>query len=278
MWTALGQWTSLQRDFSKVQSQAFLKLFNPFKNCFLKSIPGRLCLDELGDEERGEPCIKQVYFRQFLPVSPKVYLDFISFLSQNLLFLGVFFFFFDFLPLKSHQAYMWQKYQQNPKVANNQSVEKIIRAVWSPNIKPFLYMGFICTHCSTVVTWFLIVTMLFLNLLNLMLLQVQFDLVTAAYTLSELPHVKDREDAVLTLWRKTKSYLVCLGVWMCLRLCLCLMFSLFLNLGVGGKWDQRGASNTYGSQRNFIKGINCWWKDVSKVHYFYCNTSINICF
>lgn len=25
-----------------------------------------------GDEERGEPHIKQVYFRQFLPVSPKV--------------------------------------------------------------------------------------------------------------------------------------------------------------------------------------------------------------
>lgn len=38
--------------------------------------------------------------------------------------------------------------------------------------------------------------------------QVQFDLVTAAFTLSELPGVKDREDAVLTLWRKTNSYLV----------------------------------------------------------------------
>uniref|UniRef100_H3CK88 Methyltransferase type 11 domain-containing protein n=2 Tax=Tetraodon nigroviridis TaxID=99883 RepID=H3CK88_TETNG len=61
-----------------------------------------------GDEERGDPCIKHVYFRQFLPVSPKV----------------------------------------------------------------------------------------------------QFDLVTAAFTLSELPGVKDREDAVLTLWRKTNSYLV----------------------------------------------------------------------
>lgn len=43
---------------------------------------------------------------------------------------------------------------------------------------------------------------------DLILLQVQFDLVTAAFTLSELPGAKDREDAVLTLWRKTNSYLV----------------------------------------------------------------------
>lgn len=52
---------------------------------------------------------------------------------------------------------------------------------------------------------------------DLMFLQVQFDLVTAAFTLSELPGVKDREDAVLTLWRKTNSYLVCV----CARVCLC---------------------------------------------------------
>lgn len=39
-------------------------------------------------------------------------------------------------------------------------------------------------------------------------LQVQFDLVAAAFTLSELLSVKDREEAVLTLWRKTGSYLV----------------------------------------------------------------------
>lgn len=38
--------------------------------------------------------------------------------------------------------------------------------------------------------------------------QVQFDLVAAAFTLSELPCVKEREEAVLTLWRKTSSYLV----------------------------------------------------------------------
>ncbi|XP_054482927.1 methyltransferase-like protein 17, mitochondrial [Anoplopoma fimbria] len=38
--------------------------------------------------------------------------------------------------------------------------------------------------------------------------KVQFDLVTAAFTLSELLNVKDREEAVLTLWRKTSSYLV----------------------------------------------------------------------
>lgn len=52
---------------------------------------------------------------------------------------------------------------------------------------------------------------------DLMFLQVQFDLVTAAFTLSELPGVKDREDAVLTLWRKTNSYMVCVraGVRVC---------------------------------------------------------------
>ncbi|KAM9349332.1 ribosome assembly protein METTL17, mitochondrial [Symphorus nematophorus] len=38
--------------------------------------------------------------------------------------------------------------------------------------------------------------------------KVQFDLVAAAFTLSELPNVKEREEAVLTLWRKTSSYLV----------------------------------------------------------------------
>uniref|UniRef100_A0A1A8QGL3 Ribosome assembly protein METTL17, mitochondrial n=1 Tax=Nothobranchius pienaari TaxID=704102 RepID=A0A1A8QGL3_9TELE len=38
--------------------------------------------------------------------------------------------------------------------------------------------------------------------------KVQFDLVAAAFTLSELPSVKEREDAVITLWRKTSSYLV----------------------------------------------------------------------
>ncbi|XP_068427708.1 ribosome assembly protein METTL17, mitochondrial [Clinocottus analis] len=38
--------------------------------------------------------------------------------------------------------------------------------------------------------------------------KVQFDVVAAAFTLSELPNGKDREEAVLTLWRKTSSYLV----------------------------------------------------------------------
>ncbi|KAM6990291.1 ribosome assembly protein METTL17, mitochondrial [Tautogolabrus adspersus] len=38
--------------------------------------------------------------------------------------------------------------------------------------------------------------------------KVQFDLVTAAFTLSELQNAKDREEAVMTLWRKTSSYLV----------------------------------------------------------------------
>lgn len=38
--------------------------------------------------------------------------------------------------------------------------------------------------------------------------KVQFDLVVSAFTLSELPTVNDREDAVTTLWRKTNAYLV----------------------------------------------------------------------
>ncbi|XP_017266365.1 methyltransferase-like protein 17, mitochondrial [Kryptolebias marmoratus] len=38
--------------------------------------------------------------------------------------------------------------------------------------------------------------------------KVQFDLVTAAFTLSELPNAKEREEAMMTLWRKTSSYLV----------------------------------------------------------------------
>uniref|UniRef100_A0A3P9J690 Ribosome assembly protein METTL17, mitochondrial n=1 Tax=Oryzias latipes TaxID=8090 RepID=A0A3P9J690_ORYLA len=38
--------------------------------------------------------------------------------------------------------------------------------------------------------------------------KVQFDLVVAAFTLSELPTMKDREEASFTLWRKTSSYLV----------------------------------------------------------------------
>ncbi|XP_071347029.1 ribosome assembly protein METTL17, mitochondrial [Trachinotus anak] len=38
--------------------------------------------------------------------------------------------------------------------------------------------------------------------------KVQFDLVVSAFTLSELPNTKDREEAVVTLWRKTSSYLV----------------------------------------------------------------------
>ncbi|XP_028987802.1 methyltransferase-like protein 17, mitochondrial [Betta splendens] len=38
--------------------------------------------------------------------------------------------------------------------------------------------------------------------------KVQFDLVFAAFTLSELPSAKEREEAVVTLWRKTNAYLV----------------------------------------------------------------------
>ncbi|XP_070701659.1 ribosome assembly protein METTL17, mitochondrial isoform X2 [Pempheris klunzingeri] len=38
--------------------------------------------------------------------------------------------------------------------------------------------------------------------------KVQFDLAVAAFTLSELPNGTEREEAVLTLWRKTSSYLV----------------------------------------------------------------------
>lgn len=90
------------------------------RSCWGDSLKEMVCVDSSGpmnvlaerllkgDDERAEPCIKQVYFRQFLPVSPKV----------------------------------------------------------------------------------------------------QFDLVTAAFTLSELPNGKDREEAAFTLWRKTSSYLV----------------------------------------------------------------------
>ncbi|XP_053739083.1 methyltransferase-like protein 17, mitochondrial isoform X1 [Synchiropus splendidus] len=38
--------------------------------------------------------------------------------------------------------------------------------------------------------------------------KVQFDLVSAAFTLSELPGMKEREEAAFTLWRKTNRYLV----------------------------------------------------------------------
>ncbi|XP_072220416.1 ribosome assembly protein METTL17, mitochondrial [Leuresthes tenuis] len=38
--------------------------------------------------------------------------------------------------------------------------------------------------------------------------KVQFDMVVAAFSLSELPDAKEREEAVITLWRKTSSYLV----------------------------------------------------------------------
>ncbi|XP_041697232.1 methyltransferase-like protein 17, mitochondrial [Coregonus clupeaformis] len=38
--------------------------------------------------------------------------------------------------------------------------------------------------------------------------KVQFDLVVGAFSLSELASQKEREDAILTLWRKTSSYLV----------------------------------------------------------------------
>ncbi|XP_061775543.1 methyltransferase-like protein 17, mitochondrial isoform X2 [Nerophis ophidion] len=38
--------------------------------------------------------------------------------------------------------------------------------------------------------------------------KVQFDLVTSAFTLSEISSIKEREEAVFTLWRKTSSYLL----------------------------------------------------------------------
>ncbi|XP_076004497.1 ribosome assembly protein METTL17, mitochondrial [Genypterus blacodes] len=38
--------------------------------------------------------------------------------------------------------------------------------------------------------------------------KVQFDLVVAAFSLSELRSAREREDAVFTLWRKTSSYLI----------------------------------------------------------------------
>ncbi|TNM98345.1 hypothetical protein fugu_014591 [Takifugu bimaculatus] len=59
-------------------------------SCWSESLKEMVCVDSSGPmnilaekllkgiEERGEPCIKQVYFRQFLPVSPKVQFDLVT--------------------------------------------------------------------------------------------------------------------------------------------------------------------------------------------------------
>lgn len=96
--------------------------------------------------------------------------------------------------------------------------------------------------------------------------QVQFDLVVAAFTLSELRNVKEREEAAFTLWRKTSSYLVRgntdktdhvqtmrtslspLEPWDFVYYVIILLLP-----GAGGKWDQRRPSDSYGGQRHFIK-------------------------
>lgn len=70
------------------------------------------------------------------------------------------------------------------------------------------FFGFFSTHWTAVVMFFLTASRFMFLRVALILLQVQFDLVTAAFTLSELPGAKDREEAVRTLWRKTNSYLV----------------------------------------------------------------------
>ncbi len=86
------------------------------------------------------PVIKQVYFRQFLPVSPKVSSAFLL----NCFYL-----------LKLYTAF----------------------------VKP-----------STTIVY--------------VFLQVQFDLVIAAFSLSELATLDERVNVIFTLWRKTNSYLV----------------------------------------------------------------------
>lgn len=133
---------------------------------------------------------------------------------------------------------------------------------------------------ASLFVFFLFILITFHMAVPFFAMQVQFDLVSAAFTLSELPGVKDREEAVLTLWRKTSSYLVGWNVartscWMCtLTVSLSTWCpldpphpSVMLHLGhylcqwnafcigAGGKWDQRGPSDPYGGQRHFIKGI-----------------------
>lgn len=83
VWTAPGQWISWQSDFSKVHTQTLLSvLFGLFSKALVHYCNCLLVFFTIGDEERAEPHIKQVYFRQFLPVSPKVQ-TFLMFKFQN---------------------------------------------------------------------------------------------------------------------------------------------------------------------------------------------------
>uniref|UniRef100_A0A8C1E7C4 Methyltransferase like 17 n=1 Tax=Cyprinus carpio carpio TaxID=630221 RepID=A0A8C1E7C4_CYPCA len=119
------------------------------------SLKEYVCVDSSGDMNtlaeqllRGgndvdNPVIKQVYFRQFLPVSPKVS-------SAALL-----------------NFYL-----------------------------PKLYTGFTKLNTTKVFFFFLSFP------------QVQFDLVIAAFSLSELATLDERLNVIFTLWRKTNSYLV----------------------------------------------------------------------
>lgn len=102
-------------------------------------------LYQSGGNEVENPVIKQVYFRQFLPVSPKVS-------SASLLNC--------FYLLKLYTAF----------------------------VKP-----------STTIVY--------------LFLQVQFDLVIAAFSLSELATLDERVNVIFTLWRKTNSYLVSDDAW-----------------------------------------------------------------
>ncbi|XP_016135987.1 methyltransferase-like protein 17, mitochondrial [Sinocyclocheilus grahami] len=73
--------------------------------------------------------------------------------------------------------------------------------------------------------------------------KVQFDLVIAAFSLSELATLDERVNVIFTLWRKTNSYL---------NYCFLVQF-LVLCKGIGGEWSQGWPSNPYGGQRHYTK-------------------------
>ncbi len=120
--------------------------WNLWAQCYTnRSTDKNVNLYQTGGNEVDNPMIKQVYFRQFLPVSPKVS-------SAALL-----------------NFYL-----------------------------PKLYTAFTKLNTTKVFCFFL---------------QVQFDLVIAAFSLSELATLDERVNVIFTLWRKTNSYLVSDDAW-----------------------------------------------------------------
>lgn len=123
--------------------------WNLWAQCYTNRSTGKnVNLYQTGGNDVDNPVIKQVYFRQFLPVSPKVS-------SAALL-----------------NFYL-----------------------------PKLYTGFTKLNTTKVFFFFLSFP------------QVQFDLVIAAFSLSELATLDERLNVIFTLWRKTNSYLVSDDAW-----------------------------------------------------------------